>query len=403
MMQTRQIRGLEIASQSQRPITYSGTFWAVPSQSSGKTYAVTIDPPFCSCPDFKETAMKCKHVFAVEYHISQENGVELPEVPEQKRQTYKQEWRSYTQAQVNEKSKFLELLYTLCELIDEPPQTMGRPRIPLADRVFSATFKVYSTLSGRRFSSDLREAKQRGHVSSMPTYSAIYRYLESEELTPVLRRLITESAIPLKAVEQDFAVDSSGFSTCNFVRWYSYKYGSGKKDAHDWLKLHIMVGVTTHVITSVEISDRDSHDTNYFRPLVTDTARNFNLREVSADKAYATRDNLRLVESVGAKPYVSFRSNTRGDSKCATWNRIFHYYSFNREEYMTHYHKRSNVESAFSMIKSRFGERLRSKTHAAQVNEVLCKVLCHNLVCLVQSMYELGVEVTFSSKMAVDE
>ena len=145
-MQTRQERGLEIASQSQRQITYSGTFWAVPSQSSNKTYAVTVDPPLCSCPDFKETAMKCKHVFAVEYHMGQESGVELPEVPEQKRQTYKQEWRSYTQAQVNEKSKFLELLYTLCELIDEPPQTMGRPRIPLADRVFASAFKVYSTL-----------------------------------------------------------------------------------------------------------------------------------------------------------------------------------------------------------------------------------------------------------------
>lgn len=69
---------------------------------------------------------------------------------------------------------------------------------------------------------------------------------------------------------------------------------------------------------------------------------------------------------------------------------------------MGHYHKRSNVESVFSMIKSRFGERLRSKTQTAQINEVLCKVLCHNLVCLIQSMYELGVDVTFESKIAPD-
>src|SRR5205085_2666589 len=123
-----------------------------------------------------------------------------------------------------------------------------------------------------------------------------------------------------------------------------------------------------------------------------------NLHEVSADKAYANRVNLHLVESVGAKPYIAFRSNTRGDGKCSTWNRIFHYYSFNREEYMQHYHKRSNAESAFSMIKGRFGERLRSKTHTAQVNELLCKVLCHNLCVLVQSIYELGLEVEFIGK-----
>ena len=61
---------------------------------------------------------------------------------------------------------------------------------------------------------------------------------------------------------------------------------------------------------------------------------------------------------------------------------------------MTHYHKRSNVETTFSMIKAKFGERLRSKTEIAQINEALCKVLAHNLCCLIQSIYELGIEAT---------
>src|SRR5687768_14391530 len=37
------------------------------------------------------------------------------------------------------------------EGIVEPPQAMGRPRIPLRDAIFAACFKVYSTFSGRRF------------------------------------------------------------------------------------------------------------------------------------------------------------------------------------------------------------------------------------------------------------
>jgi hypothetical protein len=40
------------------------------------------------------------------------------------------------------------------------------------------------------------------------------------------------------------------------------------------------------------------------------------------------------------------------------------------------------------MIKAKFGSYVRSRTLTAQINEVLCKVLCHNLSCLVQASYE---------------
>jgi transposase len=62
---------------------------------------------------------------------------------------------------------------------------------------------------------------------------------------------------------------------------------------------------------------------------------------------------------------------------------------------MQRYHKRSNVESTFSMIKAKFGDGLRSRTETAQINEVLCKVLCHNICCLIQSMHELNLKPKF--------
>lgn len=73
----------------------------------------------------------------------------------------------------------------------------------------------------------------------------------------------------------------------------------------------------------------------------------------------------------------------------------FHYYQMNQGEFYDHYHKRSNVESTFSMIKAKFGGFLSSKTFTAEANESLCKILCHNLCCLIQSAYELGTEATF--------
>jgi hypothetical protein len=55
---------------------------------------------------------------------------------------------------------------------------------------------------------------------------------------------------------------------------------------------------------------------------------------------------------------------------------MWHYYMFNRGTFLQHYHKRSNAETTFSMIKGKFGEVVRAKMPVAQVNEVLCKVLC---------------------------
>src|SRR4051812_39861306 len=75
--------------------------------------------------------------------------------------------------------------------------------------------------------------------------------------------------------------------------------------------------------------------------------------------------------------------------------RMFHLYQFNRDEYLKHYHKRSDVESTISMIKAKFGDHVRSKTDRAMANEMLCKVFCHNIYCLIQSYYELGIIPTF--------
>ena len=38
---------------------------------------------------------------------------------------------------------------------------------------------------------------------------------------------------------------------------------------------------------------------------------------------------------------------------------------------------------------------MRSKTDVAMKNEVLCKILCHNIVVLIHEMYELGIEPAF--------
>jgi transposase len=164
--------------------------------------------------------------------------------------------------------------------------------------------------------------------------------------------------------------------------------------------MHLMCGVSTHIVTSVELSHARANDSPYYKPLLEQTAKaGFTMKEVSADKGYISAKNLKATVDHGATPYVPFKSNTTGKGS-ELWKKLFHYYSFKREEFLVHYHKRSKVETTFSMIKSKFGEWLRSKTETAQVNEALCKVLCHNLCVVIQSMYELGIAPEFTSEAA---
>ena len=134
-----------------------------------------------------------------------------------------------------------------------------------------------------------------------------------------------------------------------------------------------------------------------FGPLFETTRQRFDVRECSADAAYLSHANMEIVGNAGGTPFILFKSNTTAAGG-GLMAKMFHLYNMNRDDYLSHYHKRSNVESTNMMIKSKFGDHVRSKTEVAMANESLCKVLCHNLCCLIQSSYELGVEATFWGK-----
>lgn len=395
-MDTQEQKGRAIAAQGR--IRRHGMRWLVPPQTGNKAYLVDVEAetPACSCPDYELRGGPCKHIHAVRLMLSGEvRRADATSPARTPRSTYPQDWPAYNAAQSHEKALFQPLLHDLCRGIAEPPQTCGRPRLPLADMVFAAAFKVYSTVSGRRFSCDLADAHQRGYLSRLPHYNSIFRYFEAPELIPVLRSLIEASSLALKAVETTFAVDSSGFSTCQYTRWFNTKYGR-EQEIHDWLKVHLVCGVTTNIVTAVEITGRDVADTSMFRPLLADTARNFPLGDVVADKAYSTRSNLDYVARLGATPYIPFKTNaTVSIADSDVWQRLYHHFHLNRETFLDHYHRRSLVESTFNMVKAKFSGAIRSKTDVAQINELLCKVLCHNICVVIQSMYELGIQPEF--------
>ncbi len=124
--------------------------------------------------------------------------------------------------------------------------------------------------------------------------------------------------------------------------------------------------------------------------------------QLPADKGYSSVDNIEAITLAGATPFIAFKSSATGASG-GLWEKAFLFYSLHREEFLRHYHQRSNVESTFSMVKAKFRDHVRSKIDVAMKNEVLCKLLCHNIVVVHQSQIELGIEATFWGERPKDD
>ena len=236
-MDMRELRALELAARAK--ITWDGGAWLVPSQSGNAPYRVTTWPgaESCACDDFALRQSPCKHIIAARL-VGERDGkrrappIDTDTAPERK--TYSQNRPLYNPAQSVENDRLQVLLAELRRGVAEPPYAgTGRRPIPVADRLCAAAFKVYSTVSYRRFACDLADAHERGHLSRALHYNKVSQSLECPDLTAPLRSLVVRSSLPLRAVETDFAVDSSGFSVARHVRWIDEKYGV-ERSGRDW-------------------------------------------------------------------------------------------------------------------------------------------------------------------------
>lgn len=397
-MDARQEKGRLLANDKRIKLV-GGNTWLVPSQSQNSGgYTVDVAESTCSCPDYELRRTKCKHQWAVELTRTVETAPDgtkvLTETMTVTRKTYTQDWPNYNAAQCAEKWTVQALLRGLCDGILTPPHPGRGPKpIPLSDAVYGMTMKVYTGMSGRRATTDIQSCADAGHMTRAPHYNSLFNYFERADLAPILSALVEESAAPLASVETKFAVDSTGFGTAVFRRWFDHKYGREMKE-HAWVKAHASVGTTTNIVTAVRVTEGNASDSPELPALVDATARRFQLADVSADKAYLSHANLAAIEAAGAVPYIPFKSNSRGEGPAA-WRRLWGLFMYRQDEFLQHYHQRSNVESTFSAIKRKFGGAVRSKRFPAQVNEVLCKMLCHNLSMLVHAIHELGIDIPF--------
>jgi transposase len=325
--------------------------------------------------------------------------------PKNANKTYSQDWTAYNKSQTNEFRMFQDILIELIDnLIDNRTiYRQGHPFNDLKEMTFCCVMRAYYGKSSRRSVSFLEYAINKGYITKKPHFNTILNYYKDFYLIPVLKYMIEHSGYPLKSLENDFTTDASGFSTSLFGRWLDVRMGA-KGMRRMFKKAHVTSGVRTNIVTAVEITNGYWADSPQFEKLIKTTARNFKMREVSADMAYSSRKNLKVVASLGAVPYIPFKKGSTKKSRGSMiWSKMKEYFDEHKEEFMKHYHKRSNAESVFSMIKRKFGSHLYSKSEIGQINELLCRVLSHNICVLIQEFFEsdITLDYNYCAKMPV--
>jgi transposase len=374
-----------------------GCYFVQSQSADTRFYRVVLEGlyPHCDCEDFELTGQPCKHIFAARIFVAQqEAGGPAPcDKPSlrPKRKTYPQDWPNYNAAQVNEGYYVSRLLFDLCQTI--PRTGRGRPPVPVRDGIYAACLMVYGGKSARRSNSNNEIARDNGFLTTIPHFNSVLNVLDDPATTPILVNLVRLSSLPLASIEVDFAVDSTGFSSSRYTRWFDHKYGKEVTKA-DWVKVHAMCGVKTNIVTAVMILEQEAADSPQLPGLVKTTSQNFEIHDVSADKAYTCTENFQAVEDLGGVLYAPFKSNTTGGVG-GIFERMFHYFNLYRMEYLEHYHKRSNVESTFSAVKRKLGDSVLGKSDTSMINEVLAKLVCYNLTCCIAEWYTLGIEPVF--------
>jgi transposase len=321
----------------------------------------------------------------------------VEETPKPKK-TYKQQWNAYNMAQTNEFKLFQDVLIELIDSliqVRKPLWKNGRPFSDLKDMLFCCVTKCYYGKSARRNIGYLTLSKGNGYIKKVPHFNTILNYYKNPSITNLLKHLIEQSGIPLKEMEQSFATDASGFSTSLYSRWFNARMGKDR-DRRLYKKAHVTSGTKSGIVTAIAITEGYYHDSPQFEGLVKTTAKNFDIKEMSADAGYMARHNFDIVSSVGAIPYIMFRSNASNRARGSlVYKRMYQMFKQHRGRFLDRYHLRSNAESVFSTIKRKFGTHLHSKSEIGMTNELLCIILAHNICVLIQELFESNTILNF--------
>lgn len=257
----------------------------------------------------------------------------------------------------------------------------GMPPEYLIFGLLLSTF--YHQFSSRRFDFILLDAMAKGYIKRKPSPNTLLWHLRRPELTTVLQQLLGFSALPFMDRTRGFAVDATRIYTDVLLD----DSGMSGRQRYKWLKLHGIYDVFTFVITAARVTSWTTREVECLEPLLRDTvALGFDFKSVTADRGYVSKHNIKVIRELGATPYITFKKNNRLSKKGADveWDEALERFRRRQGDDFIPHLERNMAETAHRMVKRRFGKAVGAFDETGQINQVLLKVIGHNLCRMIR-------------------
>lgn len=166
-----------------------------------------------------------------------------------------------------------------------------------------------------------------------------------------------------KRGDRDIVLDSTGLKVYGEGEWKVRQYGYTKR--RTWRKLHLVINPATHMIEAVELTTNAIKDNQVFEIMLDQV--HTQIKSVSGDGAYDTKNCYEVIEQRGAKANIPPRQNARLSQTSDTGNarddniNTIRDVGRKRWKQQSGYHQRSLAETAMFRFKKIFGGALASR------------------------------------------
>ena len=423
-LNVRAKRGLALArTMKDRIKPLEGTRkWTVPASSNnGSTYVVDPIAETCACDDWAgqgghERPFRCKHIWALDFWRQLASGIDLGEeesTPKRPRKVKdprnwkKRDWPAINKCRTLVPRLGPQLLAEVFDgvgLPDPPCGKRGAPRISDRDILIAAAIREWEGKTAGEAVVAIEDFCTLGRIrlSRQPSYNTILERFARPELMPFLHKALAASALPLLRFETGYSADGTGFGSSIYDHYFADKHIPSLRrkptKRHSWIGAMIAWGIDTHVIVAAQptVKHPDGGEVQIMPELLRRAIANgARVKAWYGDAGFLAEQCAEACEKAGAEFFVDFfgKRGVDGRTKKGALQRLYNNMRANPEEYRRRYEKGHPLcETGNSMLKERFGPRMRSRTANAQYAEFMLRCICHNVACLVSAVKELGIE-----------
>lgn len=202
-------------------------------------------------------------------------------------------------------------------------------------------------------------------IDDLPDFTTVAHAKEHLEMR--IWRVLLRLSAALHDTGPIQAIDASGFDRNAASR----RYATRTKYTFKAVKTTLLVDCASGAVMDVHCSTKQPHDTQIGWQVLTRNQEHLSI--VTADKGYDWAKLRRQLRDDGLRPVIKHREFDNLDAA--------HNARLDDEVY----HQRSIVETVFSVIKRRYGDRLRARTWYGQFREMVLKAAVKNIESAVKA------------------